>query len=100
MTNVLVEAMHCGFENMIDYIFSEGFSNIRAILKVNNNLEIDNEVALFNTSYFLTHIDNNLPFLKKIYFNLIDLMQLSNFLEIFSYAIKGSFGESMMSNLS
>lgn len=73
-TNVLIEAMHCGFEQMIDYIFSESFSNIRAIVKRNNQLEIENEVALFNISYFLTHINNNPALMKKLYFNLIDLM--------------------------
>jgi hypothetical protein len=55
-TNFLAEAMHKGYEKVIDHIKDEGFSNIRACLKKNNNLEIDNEVALFNVSFFLTHI--------------------------------------------
>ena len=55
-TNILVEAMHRGFMKMVEFIFSEGYTNIRAILKKNNNLEIENEVASFNVSFFITHM--------------------------------------------
>ena len=82
-TNVLIEAMHRGFVTVVDYIFREGFTNIRAILKKNNQLEIENEVAQLNVSYFVTLIErDDLELLTKIYSYLVDLMQLGNFLEI------------------
>ena len=55
-TNVLVEAMHRGFDKIVDFIFSEGFSNVRCAIKLNNPLEIENEVAVFNISFFKTNM--------------------------------------------
>jgi hypothetical protein len=55
---------------------------------MNNHLEIDNEVALFNVSFFVSHMQQGeLGMMKKLYYELVDLMQLSNFLEIFSSAM-------------
>lgn len=45
LTNVLKEALNHGFEKMVEYIFAEGFTNIRALLKVNNCFEFENEVS-------------------------------------------------------
>jgi hypothetical protein len=87
-TNVLAEALHRGFDKAVDFIFSEGFSNVRSALKLNNPLEIENQVAVFNISFFKTHLSQGLNFLKKIYTNLIDIMQLSNFLDLFSFALE------------
>ena len=73
-TNILVEAMHRGFDKIVDFIFSEGFSNVRSAMKLNNPLEIENEVAAFNISFFKTNMQTNINFLKKLYTNLIDIM--------------------------
>ena len=73
-TNILVEAMHRGFDKIVDFIFSEGFSNVRSAMKLNNPLEIENEVAVFNISFFKTNMEANISFLKKLYTNLIDIM--------------------------
>jgi hypothetical protein len=81
--------MHRGFEKIIDFIFSEGFSNVRSCLKSNNKLEIENEVSAFNISFFQTHlVSSNIPLLKKLYTNLVDIMQLSNFLDLFTQALE------------
>lgn len=85
--------MHRGFMKMVEFIFSEGYTNIRAILKKNNNLEIENEVASFNVSFFITHMDSNIIVIKKLYYYLVDLMQLSNFIEILSHAAKPAGGK-------
>lgn len=90
-TNVLIEAFHRGFDSIIDYVFSEGYSNIRAVLKKSNPLEIENQVPPFDTSFFLTHLtspSNNLARLKKYYTLLVDLMQLSHFLDLFNHTLK------------
>ena len=74
-TNILEEAMHRGFSSMIDYIFNEGFSNVRAVLRKKNSLEIENEITHLTVSFFITHMKKrNLPFLKKLYYYLIQLM--------------------------
>ena len=39
-SNSLIEVFKRGFENTIEYIFYDGFVNIRAILKKNSNQEI------------------------------------------------------------
>ena len=44
-SNSLIEVFKRGFENTIEYIFYDGFVNIRAILKKNNKYETLNEVA-------------------------------------------------------
>lgn len=93
-TNVLVEAMHRGFDKMVDFIFSEGFSNVRSAMKLNNPLEIENEVAQFNISFFKTNMTaTNIDFLKKLYTNLIDIMQLSNFLDLFTFCLENFSNE-------
>jgi len=77
----------------VDFIFSEGFSNVRSALKLNNPLEIENEVAAFNVSFFKTNMSTNVNFLKKLYTNLIDIMQLSNFLDLFTFCTEHSTSE-------
>jgi hypothetical protein len=44
-SNVLVEALNRNFKIMYEHILTEGYSNVRAVLKRNNRLEIENEVA-------------------------------------------------------
>ena len=56
-SNILLESMHRGFEPIIDYLFNEGFSNIRAILKKKNHLEIEPEDSEFEISFFLVHME-------------------------------------------
>jgi len=62
-------------------------------LKLNNPLEIENEVAAFNVSFFKTNMSTNVNFLKKLYTNLIDIMQLSNFLDLFTFCTEYSTNE-------
>jgi hypothetical protein len=72
---------------MIDYSFNDGFINVRSILRRANRFEISNELSQIHVYYFRNHEDN-LELFKKIYFHLIDLLQLSHFLEIFDYIEK------------
>ena len=81
-TNALIEALSRGLEAVLDYAFNDGFINIRSVLKQNNVFEIENDIAHFNVSYFKNHF-GDLKFMKKLYFYLIDFLQLSSFLEIF-----------------
>ena len=85
--------MHRGFDKIVDFIFSEGFSNVRSAMKLNNPLEIENEVAAFNVSFFKTNMSTNINFLKKLYTNLIDIMQLSNFLDLFTFCLENTSSE-------
>ena len=94
-TNILVEAMHRGFDKIVDFIFSEGFSNVRSAMKLNNPLEIENEVAVFNISFFKTNMSTNISFLKKVYTNLIDIMQLSSFLDLFTFCLENKSKEAI-----
>jgi hypothetical protein len=72
---MFLEALHKGYEKVVDNLLAEGFSNIRACLKMNNHLEIDNEVALFNVSFFVSHMQQGeLGIMKKLYYELVDLM--------------------------
>lgn len=88
-TNVLLEMLHRGFSTVTDYIFTEGYSNVRAVLKKKNSLELENEVAQFNVSFFITLLARgDIEFLKKVYHQVADLMQLANFLEILREAVK------------
>ena len=65
----------------------EGFSNIRSILKRKNHLEIENDVLpVFNVSFFLTLIElSNIELVKRYYYELIDIMQVTDFIEILNY---------------
>jgi hypothetical protein len=94
-SNILVEAMHRGFDKIVDFIFSEGFSNVRSAMKLNNPLEIENEVAVFNISFFKTNMQTNINFLKKLYTNLIDIMQLSSFLDLFTFCLENPTKEAI-----
>jgi hypothetical protein len=80
----LIEALGKGFVKMIDYSFNEGFINVRSILRKANKFEINNELAQIHVDYFKNH-ESNFPLFSKMYYGLIDLLQLSNFLEIFDY---------------
>jgi hypothetical protein len=55
-SNIFLESLHRGFEKVVDHLLAEGFSNIRSSLKLNNHLEIDNEVALFDVSFFIAQM--------------------------------------------
>lgn len=89
-TNVLLESLRLGLDPVVDYFMSEDYFNIRAALKRNNAFELDNEISHFNVSYLLGHVQRNPRFLKKMYFALVDIFQLSTFLEIFNHIAKDS----------
>jgi hypothetical protein len=97
-TNILIEALKVGLTGVLDYAFNDGFINIRAVLKRNNVFEIENEVALFNVGFFSEHF-NNLNYLKKLYYYFIDFMQLSNFLELFDYALDPEIPETIKQSI-
>lgn len=84
--NVLVEALSRGSTKVFDYILSEGFSNIRAALKRNNQLEIENEVSQFNVQFYHKILGRgNLREFQGVYSRLVSIMQLGNFMELFSF---------------
>ena len=86
-TNALIEALSRGLEPIVDYAFNDGFISIRAVLKNTNPFEIENEPAPFNVSYFKNHISNH-KFMRKLYYYLIDLLQLCDFSEILTSYVK------------
>jgi hypothetical protein len=75
-----------GLTSVLDYAYNDGFINIRAVLKKNNVFEIENEVAQLNLEFFKYHLDNP-KLLSQLYLYLMNLLQLSNFLELFDYAL-------------
>jgi len=79
--------MNQGYLKVFEYIMHEGFSNIRSILKRKNHLEIENDVLpVFNVSFFLTQIElSNIELVKRYYYELIDIMQVTDFIEILNY---------------
>ena len=79
--------MNQGCLKVFEYIMHEGFSNIRSILKRKNHLEIENDVLpVFNVSFFLTQIElSNIELVKRYYYELIDIMQVTDFIEILNY---------------
>lgn len=83
-TNALIEALSKGFIKMIEYSMDEGFINLRSILRKVNRFEIHNELTQIHVEYFKNH-ETNFKIFSKIYQYLIDLLQLSHFLEIFDY---------------
>lgn len=94
-TNILVEALNRGLNEVSEYIWGEGLSNIRAALKKNNQLEIENEVSQFNVSFFHKLVEKgSLSGFKTAYQKFMDMMQLSNFMEIFTFWSKQSRSQS------
>ena len=88
-TNFVVEVLSTNYENVIDYLFLESFCNIRAALKLNNQLEIDNVPSNFNLECFFAHFKTgNLAMLKKLYRCLVDLMQLPDVAELFKGGVQ------------
>lgn len=85
-SNALIESLSIGLNNVLDYAYNDGFINIRAVIKRNNVFEIENEVAQLNLVFFKHHLDNP-KLISHLYLYLMDLLQLSNFLEIFDFAL-------------
>lgn len=44
-SNAMIEAFNRGWKNMMQYIFDDGFINIRSILKMNNKFEYEEEIS-------------------------------------------------------
>jgi hypothetical protein len=86
-SNALIESLKVGLTRVLDYAYNDGFINIRAVLKKNNVFEIENEVAQLNLEFFKYHLDNP-KLLSQLYLHLMNLLQLSNFLELFDFALE------------
>lgn len=85
-TNALIDSLNAGLTGILDYAYNDGFINIRAVLKKNNVLEIENEIAQLNLTFFKSHLDNS-KLITQLYHCLMNILQLSNFLEIFDFAL-------------
>ncbi len=85
-TNALIDSLNAGLIGILDYAYNDGFINIRAVLKKNNVLEIENEIAQLNLTFFKSHLDNS-KLITQLYHYLMNILQLSNFLEIFDFAL-------------